>query len=268
MASRNKFSKALKHLKNKSIDEKLELLEAIPTNNTAGIFVDEPGTFDTEETPADIDSPLDLDQDGDGGEDYSGNDTTGLFETDGTIRSIEPPGDTSYILGPMISMWYAWANTTQIGYVRQSDRKMVNLGRISGEIEDWDGETGFVSYGQMSVEQAVWYQGQSRADYRAFYPGPPSNPADEYGRYIGSIISASKSSTPGSRQVFIPGTNISFDPSDVLSLLLGTDDSGMFDFFNNLLDLITDALGILQSVELPLQEKLFLHILQINYQML
>ena len=106
-------------------------------------------------------------------------------------------------------MWYAWANTTQIGYVRQSDRKMVNLGRISGEIENWDGETGFVSYGQMSVEQAVWYQGQSRADYRAFYPGPPSNPADEYGRYIGSIISASKSSTPGSREVFIPGTNIS-----------------------------------------------------------
>ena len=46
---------------------------------------------------------------------------------------VEPPGDTSYILGPMISMWYAWANTTQIGYVRQSDRKMVNLGRISGE---------------------------------------------------------------------------------------------------------------------------------------
>ena len=68
MASRNKFSKALKHLKNKSIDEKLELLEAIPTNNTAGIFVQEPGTFDTEETPADIDSPLNLDQDGDGAE--------------------------------------------------------------------------------------------------------------------------------------------------------------------------------------------------------
>ena len=249
MASRNKFSKALKHLKNKSIDEKLELLEAIPTNNTAGIFVDEPGTFDTEETPADIDSPLDLDQDGDGGEDYSGNDTTGLFETDGTIRSIEPPGDTSYILGPMISMWYAWANTTQIGYVRQSDRKMVNLGRISGQIENWDGETGFVSYGQMSVEQAVWYQGQQRADYRAFYPGPPSNPADQYGRYIGSIISASKSSTPGSREVFIPGTNISFDPSDVLSLLLGTDDSGMFDFFDNLLGNITDALGITDAID-------------------
>ena len=59
MANRNKFSKALKHLKNKSIDEKLELLEAIPTNNTTGIFVDVPGTFDTEETPAEIDSALD-----------------------------------------------------------------------------------------------------------------------------------------------------------------------------------------------------------------
>jgi hypothetical protein len=92
----------------------------------------------------------------------------------------------------MMSMWYAWANYTQIGYVRQSDRKMVNLGRITGEMSDWDGETGFTSYGQLTIEQAVWFKGQTRADYRAFYPGPPSNPADEYGRYIGSMISSSK----------------------------------------------------------------------------
>jgi len=36
----NKYSKALKHLKNKNIDEKLKLLEQIPTNNTGGLYVD------------------------------------------------------------------------------------------------------------------------------------------------------------------------------------------------------------------------------------
>ena len=49
-------------------------------------------------------------------------------------------------------MWYAWANYTQIGYIRQSDRKMVNLGRIVLEnCADWDGETGFTGYGQMTI---------------------------------------------------------------------------------------------------------------------
>ena len=221
----NRYTKALKHLKNKTLDEKLELLEALPTNNTTGLYVDTPGFPDPETiTPGDIDSALDLNQDGDGEEGYVGKDTTGLFESDGTIRAIEPPGDTSYILGPMISMWYAWANYTQIGYVRQSDRKMVNLGRITGELDDWDGSSGFTSYGQLSVEQAAWYKNQSRQDYRAFYPGPPSNPADEYGRYIGSIIAESKPTTivvpqnPFKR--YTPGTSRLFDPTDNFSLAM------------------------------------------------
>ena len=85
-------------------------------------------------------------------------------------------------------------NYTQIGYVRQSDRRMVNLGRITGELENWDGSSGFTSYGQLTIEQAVWYKNQSRSDYRAFYPGPPSNPADQYGRYNGSIVNTTKPS--------------------------------------------------------------------------
>lgn len=191
----NRYSKALKHLKNKTIDEKLQLLSEIPTNNASGLYTDVPGVNEPETTiPGDLplDQGLDLAEDGDGAEGYTGNDTTGLFLADGTIKSIEPPGDTSYILGPMMSMWYAWANYTQIGYVRQADRKMVNLGRITGEMSDWDGETGFTGYGQMSIEQAVWFKEQTRTDYRAFYPGPPSNPADEFGRYLGSLISTSK----------------------------------------------------------------------------
>ena len=192
----NRYSKALKHLKNKTIDEKLELLEALPINNTTGIFVDVPGVKTPERTePGEIDSELNLSQDGDGSEEYTGDDTTGLFETDGTIKAVEPPGDTSYVLGPMISMWYAWANYTQIGYVRQSDRKMVNLGRIVGEMSDWDGETGFTSYGQLTLEQAVWFKEQSRSDYRAFYPGPPSNTPDEYGRYRCTITGTTKPTT-------------------------------------------------------------------------
>lgn len=236
----NRYSKALKHLKNKNIDEKLKLLEQIPTNNTAGIFVDTPGTFEPEEIgPGDLppNDGLNLVEDGQGQEGYTGNDTTGLFLADGTIKSVEPPGDTSYILGPMMSMWYAWANYTQIGYVRQSDRKMVNLGRITGEMSAWDGETGFTGYGQLSLEQAVWFKGQTRADYRAFYPGPPSNPADEFGRYLGSLISTSKSTQTIIPAINIPGINTSFDPSDVFSsilgLLLGTDDSILTDLFSN-----------------------------------
>jgi len=217
----NRYTRALKQIKNKSLDEKMELLSEIPTNSTIGLYVDTPGVVTPESTiDGDIDSPLNLDQDGDSEEGYSGDDTTGLFLTDGTIRSIEPPGDTSYILGPMISMWYAWANYTQIGYVRQSDRRMVNLGRITGELDDWDGSSGFTSYGQLSVEQAAWYQGQSRADYRAFYPGPPSNPADQYGRYIGSIVTTSKSTSVYNPQFYTPGTNKTYDPTDNHSLAM------------------------------------------------
>lgn len=217
----NRYTKALKHLKNKSLDEKLELLEALPTNSTVGLYVDTPGVVNPETTsPGDIDSVLDLSQDGDGAEGYSGADTTGLFMEDGTIRAIEPPGDTSYVLGPMISMWYAWANYTQIGYVRQSDRKMVNLGRITGELDDWDESSGFTSYGQLSLEQAVWYKAQTRSDYRAFYPGPPSNPADQYGRYIGSIVSVSKSATIVNPSFYTPGTNRQSDPTDNHSLAM------------------------------------------------
>ena len=153
------------------------------------------------------------------------------------IKAVEPPGDTSYVLGPMISMWYAWANYTQIGYVRQSDRRMVNLGRIVGEMSNWDGVSGFTSYGQLTLEQAVWFKDQSRSDYRAFYPGPPSNPADEFGRYLGSMIDTTKSILNtllvNPFQRFLDGIGISFSPEDVLSLLLGTDDSILTDFFSN-----------------------------------
>jgi len=214
----NKYRKALKHLKNKNIDERLELLEQIPTNNTTGLYTDVPGKEVTPPPVPGLPRAADLAEDGDGAEGYTGNDTTGLFLSDGTILIEEPIGDTSYVLGPMMSMWYAWANYTQIGYVRQSDRKMVNLGRITGEMSAWDGSSGFTSYGQLTLEQAVWYKGQTRADYRAFYPGPPSNPADEYGRYIGSMVSTGKPTSYQPKDQWEPGTQKGFNASDNFSL--------------------------------------------------
>ena len=96
----------------------------------------------------------------------------------------------------MSTMYYAWASRTQIGYIRQSDRRMVNLGYISGNFGDWDGsEAAFNSYGQLTLEQAQWYRTIGKKDgadnstenYRAFYPGPPSSVADAYGRYLCTI---------------------------------------------------------------------------------
>ena len=34
----NKFNKALKHIKSTKIDDKLSMLEAAPTNSTAGLY--------------------------------------------------------------------------------------------------------------------------------------------------------------------------------------------------------------------------------------
>ena len=221
----NRYTRALKQIKDKTLDEKLELLSEIPTNNASGLYQDVPGTNEIE-TPDPVQllpRGADLSQDGDGVEGYNGTDTTGLFLDDGTILIEEPPGDRSYVLGPMISMWYAWANYTQIGYVRQSDRKMVNLGRITGEMSNWDGVSGFTSYGQLTLEQAVWYKEQSRSDYRAFYPGPPSNEPDTFGRYIGSIVDVFKPTDKTlipQVQYWDPGTQRAVDPNDAHSLAM------------------------------------------------
>ena len=160
-------------------------------------------------------------------------DTTGLFEDDGTLRVASPPGDNSYILGPMSAMWYAWANKTYIGYIRQADRKMVNLGYISGKLSAWDGgSSGFNSYGQMSLAQAQWFRTITKANgnsndpdtysYRSFYPGPPSNTPDAFGRYYCVVTGEPKQGDelPGSGESEVdPGTGGPSDPDTNFSLL-------------------------------------------------
>ena len=211
----NKFSRALGHLKSTGIDEKIRLLDEQPTNNTSGIYTDEPERTVTTTLNPNL-NPLDLTQDD---PTQNGRDTSGLFMPDGTILTEEPPGDTSYILGPMAAMYYTWSYPwTMIGYIRQSDRKMVNLGRIDGRLSDWDGSAGsagsgtgtFYSYGQLTVEQARWFRDVQKQpgatnhpntyNYYAFYPGPPSQTPDANGRYPCVITGVSKNRTTTTQQ--------------------------------------------------------------------
>jgi hypothetical protein len=215
---KNKFQKINYHLKSKQIDEKLELLNEIPTNNTAGIYVVEPGyIIQDPDIPGEVTREANFNQDAL----VNGRDTTGLFDNNGTILTIEPPGDRSYVLGPMASMWYGWGNFSTIGYIRQSDRRMVDLGRITGQLGSWNGTSGFTSYGQLTLEQAVWFRdtpklngaNNNTPNYRAFYPGPPSNTPDQYGRYYCVITGTTKSATQTSPPRNVPPVMGGFDPN-------------------------------------------------------
>ena len=203
---KNSFSKAINHLKSKNIDEKLEMLNEIPTNNTSSIYSVVPNSItvgnDTTKTVPDY-STVDFEIDG-----TDGKDTSGLFDSSGNSKFISPPGDNSYILGPMVAMYYSYSSLpwTMIGYVRESDRRMVNLAMITsnyqndpnGRLTTWNGqetdENGyqvFFSYGQLTLEQARWFRDTPKygnytgyeGNYDIFYPGPPSSTPDEFGRY-------------------------------------------------------------------------------------
>ena len=43
MVRKNRFAKALKHIKSTELDEKIAVLEAAPTNNTSGVYSRGPG---------------------------------------------------------------------------------------------------------------------------------------------------------------------------------------------------------------------------------
>ena len=236
---RNTFSKAIKQLKSTRIDEKLQTLNEIPTNNTSGLYDLVPGALTR--TEVDKDNPTipdytGIDWDRDGGD---GRDTSGLFDAEGNSLFVTPPGDNSYILGPMASMFYNYASYdwTMIGYIRESDRRFVNLGYLyenktagrefSGKLEDWTGNpegnpeewtedwpnaSNFNSYGQLTLEQALWFRdtakkggtgssGHESSDFRAFYPGPPSSTPDAFGRYYCTIVGTPKATTPNTKTV-------------------------------------------------------------------
>ena len=223
MAKKKTFSKLKEHLTSTKLDEKAAVLENItrmPTNNTAFVFQGDPSNpqgnsfetitdGETDETDYNIgENPTNSTE---------ARDTSGLFNAGGDhskgeyVKTVEPPGDTSYVLGPMAAMYYTWSYPwTMIGYIRESDRRMVNLGRIDGKLSDWDGSSGnassgsgtFYSYGQLTTEQAIWFRDIKKAfgntndpatySYRAFYPGPPSATPDQWGRYPCILTGESK----------------------------------------------------------------------------
>ena len=203
---RNKFKRALHHLNKKHV------VESAPTNSTLGVFSITPsgvgpvGWTDREFTTDISGNPLPKLQTADftvgdnPADSTEALDTSGLFAEDGTILTQTPPGDNSYILGPFSSMWYAWGNFTTLGYIRQSDRRMVNLGTITGKLSDWDGSS-INSYGSLTLEQALWFRDVDKFggidndpanhNFRARYPGPPSNTPDAFGRYL-CVIAAGR----------------------------------------------------------------------------
>ena len=234
---RNRFTRALHHLNKKNV------VESAPTNSTLGVFNVIPSgvgpvgwtdrTFTTDISGNQLPKLAVADFTvGENPENATeARDTSGLFEDDGTIKTLTPPGDNSYILGPFSSMWYAWGNFTTLGYIRQSDRKMVNLGTITGKLSDWDGAS-INSYGQLTLEQALWFKDVKKFgdidndpanhNYRAFYPGPPSNTPDANGRYL-CVIAASREeggseTRPGAPDN--PTEKGEMNPDDNLSQLL------------------------------------------------
>ena len=221
MARKRSFKKLREHLTSDDVDKKIEYLESrMPTNNTAFVFSGDPSNpqGNSFETIADgEENETDYTVGENPSNSTEARDTTGLFNASGDhskgeyVKTVEPPGDTSYILGPMAAMYYTWSYPwTMIGYIRESDRRMVNLGRIDGKFSDWDGSSGnassgsgtFYSYGQLTTDQALWFRDIQKANgntndpdtysYRAFYPGPPSATPDAYGRYPCILTGVSK----------------------------------------------------------------------------
>ena len=215
------------------------MIEAAPTNSTSGWMTGVPNAPNPDHVPGNYPHPSGTpDFEADGLAD--GKDTTGLFKEDGTIRTALPPvtdlsPDKSYILGPMAAMYYTWAYPwTMIGYIRQADRKFVNLARIDGKLNEWDGVSGFNSAswgGQLTLEQANWFKdvkkapGQTNdpatANYRAFYPGPPSNTPDAFGRYYCTITGEPLDGySPPVGDPWIPPEQGKMSPEDIFSAIM------------------------------------------------
>ena len=246
---KNTFAKALGQLKSTKIDEKIQMLSERPTNSVMTYMTTTPSTLNPDfvSSQRGQDSALntvepDFTQDDPA---LNGRDTTGLFQEDGTPRTAMPPGDTSYILGPMAAMLYVYSSSdwTMFGYIRQSDRRFVNLGYImqnhstgfSGELQDWDGVNDFTGFGQLTLEQAKWFRDVQKApgqtndyfangdkNYRAYYPGPPASAPDAFGRYY-CIITGEPLSDPldkvGEKEQ-IPGESGEPSPDDIFSAIM------------------------------------------------
>ena len=169
---RNRFSKALKHLKSTELDEKLQRLNEAPTNSIGGVYALNPPGFRVGiPDPAKVYYP---DIDGNwpegipgtpgelsytrpagywsGGSDWerqiatdfsqnylltdsTGRSTSGLIAEDGTVLAQLPPDSKSFILGPIVDGYvynHGYDDYTNIGYIQKDTRQFVLLARIQG----------------------------------------------------------------------------------------------------------------------------------------
>ena len=178
----NRYRRALKQLNDNSIDEKLKLLEALPTNSTSGVY--SKSTVEVEPlekywSGGELNEP----QYSDFSQDYlaydpTGQDTSGLIGEDGTVFSKLPPESEGFILGPIIDEFVSAesGSYTSIGYLQKDTRQFVLLAKIDGQWEKnmngshqvWDEtENGLTIYNQnFTIEMAKWVKERiSLGDY-------------------------------------------------------------------------------------------------------
>ena len=168
MVRKNKFSKALKHIK-----KDYSLTEA-PTNSLSGVYsLNQPGhklgpvPKNAKVFLPDIDGNYPAGIPGTTGEPFykrgdghwtgerdwdtitepnfshesagaSGTDTTGLIAGDGTVLTALPPNSRSFILGPLVDGHTYMHGTdayTNIGYIQKDTRQFVLLARVDGQWE-------------------------------------------------------------------------------------------------------------------------------------
>ena len=173
MVRKNRFTKALNHLKSTELDEKIQSLKEGPTNKTTGVYslgkknvsldkYQQAKRFypDTEgnwppNVPGVPGETNYLRPAGywDGGRDWdtvqssdfsynnmfdenSNTSTAGLISPGGFVQTQLPPGSRGFILGPLVDSYtynHGYDNYTTIGYLQKDTRQFVALGRISGQ---------------------------------------------------------------------------------------------------------------------------------------
>jgi len=226
--AKNKFSKALRHLKSTELDEKIKGLNESPTNSIGGVYaLNQPGQrLSRELDPAkvfypDVDGnwpagipgtpgepnyirPAGYWDEGPGAtvanpydtlytadwsysilEDNPRNTETLIDPDTGYVRSELPPNSRSFILGPLVDLYFhnhSNDNRTYVGYVQKDTREFVLLGYVNGRwgndndnnliYQDgftsgriWNGESsGFVATNSnFTFEMLQWFHDKLKA---------------------------------------------------------------------------------------------------------
>ena len=175
MVRKNRFSKALKHLKSTELDEKIQSLKEAPTNKTTGVY--SLGATNVDLGPYQPPKIFLPDKDGNfpagvpgnagdayyerpagywtGGRDWdnvaksdyshgklvAGGDNTstaGLISDSGGVQTRLPPNSRHFILGPLVDGFVLNHTSdayTNIGYLQKDTRQFVLLARVTGQLK-------------------------------------------------------------------------------------------------------------------------------------